>query len=101
MTDLIEQNEMQVVSRIPATHASLNITWQGQNGDLVDPIPVDASDDIIKGVAAESVRAGGVPGISQDENATFQDFVVDRFPPEEGVEHGRIYLRPKVPFGSL
>lgn len=73
---------------------SLNITWDGANGDLLDPVSADATDSQIRDWAAEAVRNGDVPGISADPNVNFSDFVVDRFPP-------KIFLRPKVPFGQI
>lgn len=71
---------------------SLNITWDGANGDLQDPVSADATDGQIREWAAEAVRNGNVPGISADPSVNFSDFVVDRYPP-------KIFLRPKVPFG--
>lgn len=73
---------------------SLNITWDGTNGDLPDLVSADATDSQIRDWAAEAVRNGDVPGITADPNVNFSDFVVDRYPP-------KIFLRPKVPFGQI
>ena len=82
-----------------ANEASLNITLNGQNGNLKDPVFYDSSDADIKEWGTEAVRTGGVAGIDADPNADFSDFVVDRFDAKDG-EDNRLYLRPKVPFGS-
>jgi len=79
--------------------ARLNITWSGQNGDLVDPIAYDAPDKDILQWATEAIRTGGVPGITADLNANLTDFVVDRFAATADVPMNRIVLRPKTPFG--
>jgi hypothetical protein len=77
----------------------LNITFNGQNGDLVESILFDASDSEIKRVATEAVMSGSVPGITQSApTVDFTDFVVDRFPPTENLP-ARCLLRPKTPFG--
>lgn len=72
---------------------SLNVTWDGTNGDLQDPVSADATDAQIREWASEAVRNGNVPGIATDPDVNFSDFVVDRYPP-------KIFLRPKVPFGD-
>jgi hypothetical protein len=76
----------------------LNITWRGQNGDLPDTIPFDATERDIKQIATEAVRTGYVPGVAADRNVTFQDFVVERFEATPELPP-RIFLRPKTPFG--
>lgn len=79
--------------------ARLNITWNGQNGELPDAIDFDATDAQILNWAAEAVQ-GGVPGIAADPNANLADFVVDRFGPGNGIEYNRVAVRPKTPFGN-
>lgn len=79
--------------------AILNITWSGQNGNLSDPIPFDASDAEIIQWATESVVSGYVAGIAQDDGARFDGFVVDRFSATEDTPYNRVFLRPKTPFG--
>lgn len=80
--------------------AVLNITINGQNGDLRQVVNFEATDDEIRAWAAEAVRAGSVPGIDADPNCDFTNFVVDRFPPRDGLP-ARLVLRPKVPFGLV
>jgi hypothetical protein len=80
--------------------ARLNVTWAGQNGDLPDPVPFDASDADIRTWAGEAVRSGGVPGILSDANADFSNFVVDRFAVSAARDFPLIQLRPKADFGS-
>jgi hypothetical protein len=79
--------------------AILNITVNGQNGALPDPVPYDAPDTNIRAWATEAVRNGGVPGIDTDPNVDFRDFVVDRYDARDGLP-ARIAIRPKTPFGK-
>ena len=85
-----------------ANQARLNITYQGENGDLPDPVFFDSVDGDIKTWVTEAVTNGSVPGIPADPNADFTDFVVDRFAAStepEGRQYNLIQVRPKVPFG--
>lgn len=79
--------------------ARLNISYGGQNGDLPDPVSFDSTDGDVKAFAEEAVRNGNVPGINPDPNATFEDFVVDRYEANEEVDYNRLMVRPKTPFG--
>lgn len=83
-----------------ANQARLNITWNGQNGDLPDPVSYDAGDGDVRAWATEAVRNGGVPNIPADVNADFRDFVVDRFAATAETPYNRVFLRPKTPFGT-
>jgi hypothetical protein len=78
--------------------AMLNITYNGMNGDLRDPVHFDATDAEIKAWATEAVRNGDVVGIDADPNVDFTDFVVDRFAAKDDLP-ARTSLRPKTPFG--
>lgn len=80
--------------------ARLNISYGGQNGDLPDPVSFDATDSDVKAFAEEAVRNGSVPGITADPNATFQDFMVDRYEANAEVAYNRLMVRPKTPFGQ-
>lgn len=82
-----------------ANEARLNITVNGQNGDLIDPVAFDAADGDIKQWAMEAVRGGGVPGITADPGVNFTDFVVDRFTATEARPYSLLQIRPKTPFG--
>lgn len=81
-------------------NASLNITVNGMNGDLPDPVMFDATDGDIKTWAAEAVSNGNIPGIDAIPNVDFTDFVVDRFAATEDRPANRLMLRPKTPFGA-
>ncbi len=85
---------------ITTGRAMLNITWQGQNGELTDPVRWELSDAEVRTIAAEAVRSGSVPGIKADGLADFRDFVVDRFEAGGEVVWNRMFLRPKTPFGA-
>jgi len=82
---------------IGADHAVLNITWNGENGELPDPIAYDATDGDILAWAAEAVR-GGIPGINADHNVRLEGFVVERFNATQDLPN-RVAVRPKTPFG--
>jgi len=85
---------------IKVYQARVNVTWQGQNGDLPDPVSFDANDGDVKTWVTEAVRGGNVPGIRADRAANFHDFVVDRFTATEARPYNLIQLRPKTPFGA-
>ena len=84
---------------IQANEAVVNITWNGQNGELPDPVSYDATPGDVLQWAAEAIQGGGVPGIDIDANASLQDFVVDRFNAKDD-QPNRIFVRPKTPFGD-
>lgn len=84
---------------IGAEQAVLNITWNGENGELPDPIIYDSTDGDILQWAAEAVR-GGIPGITADPNVNLEGFVVERFGSTVDLPN-RVVLRPKTPFGDL
>ena len=88
MAEVIQPNE-----------ARLNITWQGQNGDLPDPVSFDSTDGDLFQFASEAIREGGVPGITADPNVNFTDFVVRRFTATPDVPFNRLMIQPKTPFG--
>ena len=78
----------------------LNITWSGVSADTDINVDTAISDRDIKRVAVELIRSGGVPGLHVHTlpGDAFDHFVVDRFDTPEGGK--RLFLRPKVPFGS-
>lgn len=88
MNNVIEQDQ-----------ARLSITWDGQHGDLPDPVLFDSTDGDVRGIASEAVRTGGVPGIRADANVNFTNFVVERFSSTEDRPYNLVMLRPKVEFG--
>jgi hypothetical protein len=79
--------------------ARLNVTYAGSNGDLVDPINFDATDEDIRSWATEAVRAGNIPGIAADPNVDFSNFVIDRFTANDTRPYQLCQIRPKTPFG--
>ena len=88
MTELFAQNA-----------ATLNIVWNGEQGELPDPIEYDLADQDIRAMAQEVIQTTGTPGIDMDPNADFTDFVVSRYPAKDE-KPNRVFLRPKVPFGA-
>lgn len=94
-------NEVMVpIVEPPEGMAKLTITFNGQQGDLPDPVSYDSTDGDLKQMATEAVRDGYIPGIDAAANADFTDFVVDRFPARDDVPFNRLSLRPKTPFGA-
>jgi hypothetical protein len=79
--------------------AILNITYNGVSADCPVELEVSVSDVDVRRIAVELVRSGGVPGlyIADLPGGAFNNHVVDRF--GDGAQ-ARLYLRPKVPFGS-
>jgi hypothetical protein len=80
--------------------AILNITYQGRSADLPQPLDDSTADRDVLRIAVEVVRSGDLPGlvIPNLPADAFRHFVVDRITDPTGV--CRIYLRPKVPFGT-
>jgi hypothetical protein len=85
--------------QIAENEAVVNVTWAGNNGDLKDPVPFDATDAEIRNWVTESVQTGGVTNIPADANANFMDFVVYRHKATEETPFNRLILHPKTPFG--
>jgi hypothetical protein len=79
--------------------ARLNVTWNGHNGDLPDPVNYDSTDADIKQAAAEAIRTGYIPGIPEDPAVDLADFMVDRYPAVDDLPN-RLAIRPKTPFGE-
>jgi hypothetical protein len=79
--------------------AILNITYQGRSADAPYPMDDRMTDVDVRRIAVELIRSGelGIMDRNLHGNA-FHHFVVDRHTGPDGVV--RIYLRPKVPFGS-
>ncbi len=77
-----------------------NITYNGLSADYPLDVDYNLTDRDVRRIAVEVVRSGGVRGlqVANLEGRAFDDYVVDRFDTPQGGR--RIYLRPKVPFGS-
>lgn len=80
--------------------ARVNVTYGGGNGELRDPVSVDATDGDIRQWVTEAVQHGSIPGIRQDAHANFTDFVVERFTRTEERPYNLMMIRPKTPFGA-
>lgn len=96
-------NEADLILGVPEAPAvklaQLNITYNGQQGNLPDLVPFDMTDADVKRVATEAI-SNGIPGITADPNVDLKDFVVDRFPERPDVPVNRLSMRPKTPFGK-
>ena len=79
--------------------ARVNVTYDGSNSELPQPVSIDATEAEIKSWVTEAVQNGDIPGISADPSANFSDFVVDRFPANPQRPYPLIQIRPKTPFG--
>jgi len=80
--------------------ARVNVTYAGANGDLPDPVDFDATDGDVRAMVSEAIRSGSIPGIPHRQDATLEDFVVDRFRANEQRPYPAIFVRPKTPFGG-
>lgn len=85
--------------------ARVNITYNGQNFELPDPVHYQAADGDIKGWAAEAIRTGSIPGIAADPTVDLREFMVDRFdaprtPAPGQRDHNLIQVRPKTAYGG-
>jgi hypothetical protein len=89
-----------VAVAIEQHEARVNITFQGQNADLPDPVTFDTPDADIIRMVEEAVRGGDVPGLPEGPDAEFENSVVERYDANETTPYNRIMVRPKVPFGS-
>ena len=78
--------------------AVLNITYNGVSNDTA-VVESSTTDDDIRRITVELVRDGTFDGthIPNLSERMFDNYVVDRYDSAKG---GRIYLRPKVPFGG-
>lgn len=76
--------------------AQLEVTWGGRRGELPEPVPFDATELELKGMAWQAIVEGRIPGIPADPSVDLEGFVVDRI--EDDVP--RICIRPKTPFGA-
>ena len=85
---------------IAADEARINITWDGQNGDLPDPVAFDANDETVIQWATEAIRGGAVPGIAAAPNADLDGYIVDRFAACEDVPFNRLAVRNKTAYGG-
>lgn len=89
-----------VFHAVPDGAARLNVTWAGQNGELPDPVPYDATEGDLKQMAAEAITNGYIPGIGADPNVNLADFVVERYGANDDIPFARVFIRPKTPFGA-
>jgi hypothetical protein len=73
----------------------LNITLAGRSRTFELELPPGTTDDDVRRISVELMQDEfGDPSEVTLTRTTFDGFVVDRMPDD------RIYLRPKVPFGS-
>lgn len=79
--------------------ARLNVTFDGRNADLPEPIPFAASDAEIKAWAREAIAAGALGAPRAGGRVDLTGFVIDRFPATAKVPENRVFLRPITPFG--
>lgn len=84
---------------IPVNEARVNVGYNGQNGDLPDPVSIDAQDEDVKRWVTEAIRTGSIPGIPADPAADLTGYMVDRYPANEARPWNLISIRPKTTFG--
>jgi hypothetical protein len=86
--------------RVRVDEAVVNVTWQGQNAELPNPVSRERSDDEVIAMVTEAIRAG-MPGIRADENVTLRGWRVDRDEPNATTPWHRMTVRPKTAYGAL
>lgn len=79
--------------------AILNVTYNGQQGDLPDDVPFDLTTPEVIDMAEEGIKSGSILGIDADPEATLQGFKVERYPAKDD-KPNRLVVRPSVPFGE-
>ncbi len=90
---------MEVESSVNQSEARVNLTWNSNNYDLANPVMFDVTDEDLKGMVAEIIRAGG-DGIPADQDVgPIADFVVSRYEPTATRPQYMLALRPKTSFG--
>lgn len=103
MNDMLPEvfvpNADPIVPMIRDYEARINVTFEGQNGDLPDPVAFDASDAEIRVWIREAISTGSIPGIVANAAPDIEGFKVDRFPANEARPFNLIQLRPKTAFG--
>jgi hypothetical protein len=85
--------------------ARVNVTYNGQNFELPDPVDFKAGDGDVKAWVAETIRTGSVPGVVADAAVDLQNYMVDRFdaplnPAPGQRDHNLIQVRPKTAYGG-
>lgn len=90
-------NEM--IALIPDEYARLNVTFNGYNGDLGDPVRYDLDTNTIRRMAQEAVRSGDIAGIPASPDASLDGFEVERFDAKDNLPN-RVLVRPKTTFGG-
>ncbi len=89
---------------IQAHEARVNVTYDGHNFELPDPVHFNAGDGDIKAWVTEAIRTGSIPGVAANPNVDLQNFMVDRFDAPAAAapgqrDHNLIQLRPKTAYG--
>jgi hypothetical protein len=80
--------------------AILNVTYRGRSADVRQQIDDRTGDAEIRRICVRLIRTGELGDLYVRDlpDDAFVHFVIDRFADPDGVT--RVYLRPKVPFGS-
>ena len=83
-----------------AHEARVNITYNGENFDLPDPVHFQAGDGDIKAWVTEAIRTGSVRGVVADAQVDLVNYMVDRFNASAIRDHNLIQVRPKTAYGE-
>lgn len=98
----MDANELVVVEPVMEDRfATAELTFNGEQGVVNDPLRWDLSDASVVEMVQEALRSGAVTGITQDADADLTGYKVGRYParPAEGLPN-RFSLRPSTPFGG-
>jgi len=86
------------MNKLKNDEARVNVTYNRQNGDLLDSVHVHSCDSDLRAWVSEAIVSGSIPGIDATR-ANFSGHIVDRFNANDTRPYNLIQIRPKTPFG--
>ncbi len=96
---MVDNNIVVAQGDVTEHEAMVNLTWNGQNYDLRNPVLYEIPEADLKGMLSEVIRAGG-DGIPADGDVgPMADYVVQRHGPTATRPFRLITVRPKTEFG--
>lgn len=78
--------------------ATIDITYEQQQGTLVDAVLFNAGHDVVRMTAESAIRNGEIDGISRDHTVSLSNYKIQPVPAKDGLPN-RFLVTPKVAFG--
>jgi hypothetical protein len=75
------------------------VTYEGEQGELTNPVPFESAQGDVLAWVKESIESGSVRGMTAHQNVDLADFVVTPYVAKDGLPN-RLVVRVKTPFGS-